>query len=443
MGCTGESPATCPAGTVGTPYSLPVFLQDDDPWSCAVFRVSSGTFPPGLSLAPYASDSTKGSLISGTPTQPGTYRFYISYLANREASCGAMCGNKCQSDDEFIIPINPGAGAPPPAPPKLTLGPETTTPGTTGTPYSLQMTASVSDAKTFSISAGALPPGLAINSSTGLISGTPTAAGTFDFTVYAKVNADSRSDTKARGDHRSRPAEDHRVGAVLGHPQGSGRGRSPVRRNARRNRGPRAVPVDGHDGSTAAGTGPDRGRDLRNPHGCGQLRLHRDRDRFREPHSSLHSAGRRRREARRHDQPLPSGEGRQALRGQAQDDRRREAGLVEHHGRAAAKGVRFSRTLGVLAGVPKKAGRYRVPSRRPTRSASSRRRRSASRRAVAQAHSPAPRTEIHQSCGIPNAGVRVTYAPSSAMRLASNRPSGLMASTIVLATQLGGHVGRH
>jgi hypothetical protein len=59
------------------------------------------------------------------------------------------------------------------------------------------MTASIPDAKSFSISGGALPPGLAIDATTGLISGTPTTSGTYDFTVYAKVVTDSRSDTKS------------------------------------------------------------------------------------------------------------------------------------------------------------------------------------------------------------------------------------------------------
>ena len=59
------------------------------------------------------------------------------------------------------------------------------------------MTATVPDAKTWSISSGALPPGLALDATTGMISGTPTAAGQFDFQVLAKVNADTRTDTKS------------------------------------------------------------------------------------------------------------------------------------------------------------------------------------------------------------------------------------------------------
>jgi hypothetical protein len=100
------------------------------------------------------------------------------------------CPFKNASQDSFRISINPGV-------PKLTIGPESTTPGTMGAPYSLQMTASVGDAKTWSIASGALPPGLAIDANTGLISGTPTASGQFDFVVFAKVNADTRTDTKA------------------------------------------------------------------------------------------------------------------------------------------------------------------------------------------------------------------------------------------------------
>jgi hypothetical protein len=179
----GENTNTCPTGQVGVFYSITFKLPPGD--GCApgqdVWSIISGTSPPGLSMS-------KRGTLSGTPTQAGTFKFYIQMaLPDIPGECN---GTKDTTQREMTLTVNPAI-------PKLTLGPESTSPATTGTPYSLQMTATVPDAKTFSISAGALPPGLGLDAATGLISGTPTAAGTYGFTVFAKVNADSRSDTKA------------------------------------------------------------------------------------------------------------------------------------------------------------------------------------------------------------------------------------------------------
>ena len=55
MGCSGENPATCPTGTQHQPYSLEIYLMPPDggrgeDFGCATFHVTSGTFPPGLSI---------------------------------------------------------------------------------------------------------------------------------------------------------------------------------------------------------------------------------------------------------------------------------------------------------------------------------------------------------------------------------------------------------
>jgi len=58
---------------------------------------------------------------------------------------------------------------------------------TYGTPYSRQIQISGGLAPiTYSIIGGSLPPGLGLNSSTGVISGTPTSSGNYSFTVRAE-----------------------------------------------------------------------------------------------------------------------------------------------------------------------------------------------------------------------------------------------------------------
>ena len=182
MGCVGENPATCPTGKVGQPYSLTIYLTPPDSgrgedFSCANFNFA-GNYPPGLAV------SDEG-YVTGTPTQAGNFDFYLVVNYNKPGC------RKTPSDDRFFIAIEPAV-------PKLTIGPESAPSGTVGAPYSLSMTANLPEPKTWSIVSGALPAGLTLGTSNGLISGTPTGAGTSTFTVQAVIDA-QRTDTKSLG----------------------------------------------------------------------------------------------------------------------------------------------------------------------------------------------------------------------------------------------------
>ena len=66
--------------------------------------------------------------------------------------------------------------------------------GRAGVPYSAPISVSGGTAPTqWSVAAGSLPSGLAMDSQTGVISGTPASAGTFTFTAYVTDSLDSSS----------------------------------------------------------------------------------------------------------------------------------------------------------------------------------------------------------------------------------------------------------
>jgi hypothetical protein len=145
--------ATLPNGTVGTPYSQTLTAAGVS--GTLAWSISTGALPAGITL------SSAGSL-SGTPSAPGTFTFTVS-----------VTGGGQTATKTFTITV---AAA-------LTITTATLPNATVGTPYSQTLTATgVSGTLTWSISTGALPGGITL-SSAGALSGTPSASGTFNFTV--------------------------------------------------------------------------------------------------------------------------------------------------------------------------------------------------------------------------------------------------------------------
>jgi hypothetical protein len=70
--------------------------------------------------------------------------------------------------------------------PTITINPGSLSAGTVGSSYSVSFSATPAGNYQFGVSAGALPPGLSLNATTGVLSGTPTAANTYTFTIAAR-----------------------------------------------------------------------------------------------------------------------------------------------------------------------------------------------------------------------------------------------------------------
>jgi len=158
---------TCPTGTaqVGVSYNSPLGASGGvAPYT---FSIAIGALPPGLSL------NTSTGAITGTPTTAGTYNFTAQVVDSQ--------GNTVTSSCSIVVSL-----------PALTLSCPTGT-AQMGVAYSSVLNAAGGVAPyTFSIISGALPPGLSLNSSTGAITGTPTTAGTYNFTAQV---VDSKGNT--------------------------------------------------------------------------------------------------------------------------------------------------------------------------------------------------------------------------------------------------------
>ncbi len=149
---TSAAPA---AGIVGTAYTH-TYAATGSP--VPTYSLTAGALPGGLSV------STVG-VISGTPNTAGTFTGTIT-STNRAGSF----------PQAFSITINQA--------PAFTSGVPTTT-GLLGTAYSFTSAASGFPLPTFSVAANTLPTGLTLNSTTGVISGTPSATGAFSGTLTA------------------------------------------------------------------------------------------------------------------------------------------------------------------------------------------------------------------------------------------------------------------
>ena len=168
----------CPQGETGKPYSLQ--LKGREGCTPGVSFKATGTLPPGINLS-------SDGLVSGTPTQAGSWETWISMQDIPSWEGGLpWCADSKSTERIFRFTILQGL--------QILQRQSTLTTAQLNTPYSLQLSASGATNPSWSVSSGSLPPGVTL-SSTGLLAGTPTGTGDFTFKVTAAEGSRSDSQT--------------------------------------------------------------------------------------------------------------------------------------------------------------------------------------------------------------------------------------------------------
>ena len=151
----GIQTSSLPNGMAGTSYAANLAASGGSPpytWAAL------GNLPPGLTLNP-------GGTITGTPTTSGTYSVTIQVTDSQ-----GRTATKSLSVSITGIAITTPASLPA---------------GTLGLAYSQTLAVTGGTPPYTWAATPGIPPGLTINSSTGVISGTPTTTGSFSFAVQA------------------------------------------------------------------------------------------------------------------------------------------------------------------------------------------------------------------------------------------------------------------
>jgi hypothetical protein len=159
---------TCPTITATAP-TLPTATQGAV-YPNAAFQASGGVAPYSWSIIlgslPTGMTLSSSGLLSGTPVQSGSFAFNVQ----------ARDANNCASASQAVtLTVSKACGT-------ITIAPSTLT-APTSVAYAAALTQSGDVAPvTFTPTAGTAPPGLTL-STTGILSGTPTAAGTYNMGV--------------------------------------------------------------------------------------------------------------------------------------------------------------------------------------------------------------------------------------------------------------------